>query len=177
MLPASRVLGTVLGPGRPSQNVPNESHTSGVFLLLLSFSAAPPDNLYGSRPRVELCLLSPTHRAAGSTAQREMPRHRQPTYILRPEADACASSSLLGPPPLTNGQPVRRLTTQICFFALWSERKQGVDLKDLGHLHGRRVRLLKLDLPFLSISFAPAGLAGGSELSESGAEDLPVRSR
>lgn len=48
------------------------------------------------------------------------------TYIFCPEIDACASSSLLGPPPLTDGQSIRGLIIHICFFTLWSEIKQSV---------------------------------------------------
>lgn len=106
------------------------------------------------------------------------PAQSKPTYILCPEIDARASSSLLGPPPLPDGQSTGGLITQVRLFTPWPQGEQSTELKNLGHVHWQgAVYFLKLHIPFLSISFATAVFVAVSELSESGTEDLIVRRR
>lgn len=96
-----------------SRNIPNESHTGQVFLLFSSVIL--PENLQDSRHHVGLFLLNSTERMVAKSNTICLSTH-QSTYILCPEIDACTSSSFLGPPPLSDGQPSRILLIQICFL-------------------------------------------------------------
>lgn len=107
------------------------------YWVSLSSSSLFLSNISGQSVRLMApcgTLWNSTQRMAAKDNMR-CPSTDQSTYILCPEIDARASSSLLGPPPLTDGQPIRRLVVQICFFTLWPETEQRTGLKHLGHVH------------------------------------------